>query len=175
MDVKSTTTLTNRAVLGTDNNSAEGHRRYEQQIENTLVKPDTSALEEESVKVYISKAGLKKSQTVPDEELATQSDRENLSKMIEGLSSQVINGNFSMTDRLGFQLEIKKLAIELDRLNGDGISFSKTDNEKLSQKITDLTKTISDAATYNKSARAMFVIKNQSSNSKTRTNLDIAI
>ena len=105
----------------------------------------------------------------------TESEIEEMMKKMEGLSSQVINGNFSMQDRLNFQGEIKKLTTELNRMNGDGISFTKFDNTQLSQRISDLTRTISEAAVYHRTATALFMVKNQQKAGMVRTRLDIAI
>ena len=100
---------------------------------------------------------------------------EEMMKKMEGLSSQVINGNFSMTDRLNFQREIKELTLELSRAGGNGISFTKNDNVQLSQKMNDLTRMINEAAVYHRSASAVFMVKNRQTTGMQRTFLDIAI
>ena len=96
-------------------------------------------------------------------------------KKMDGLSSQVINGNFSMSDRLNFRQEIKKLTSEISRAGGNGISFTKNDNVQLSQKISDLTRMINDAAVYHRNASAVFMVKNRQTTGTQRTILDIAI
>jgi len=100
---------------------------------------------------------------------------EEMMKKMEGLSSQVINGNFSMTDRLNFQREIKELTLELSRAGGNGISFTKNDNVQLSQKMNDLTRMINEAAVYHRNASAVFMVKNRQTAGMQRTFLDIAI
>lgn len=176
MEVKSANaSLLNRATTGVENNGSDSESRQQMMKVNAEIAEEQAGQEEESVKISISAAGMRKSKSM-EGEMMTESDIEDMTKQIEGLSSQVINGHFSMTDRLSFQLEIKQLSMELQRLNGDGISFSKADNVQLSQRIKDLTRTINEAAVYHRSAKAMFMVKNQPSAGKTtRTRLDIAI
>ena len=135
--------------------------------------------EEESVKVSISAAGMRESlkleKQAAKEEMASATEIEEMMKKMEGLSSQVINGNFSMTDRLNFQREIKELTLELSRAGGNGISFTKNDNVQLSQKMNDLTRMINEAAVYHRSASAVFMVKNRQTTGMQRTFLDIAI
>ena len=107
--------------------------------------------------------------------MASATEIEEMMKKMEGLSSQVINGNFSMTDRLNFQREIKELTLELSRAGGNGISFTKNDNVQLSQKMNDLTRMINEAAVYHRSASAVFMVKNRQTAGMQRTFLDIAI
>ena len=138
-----------------------------------------SEQEDESVKVSISAAGMRESlkleKQAAKEEMASATEIEEMMKKMEGLSSQVINGNFSMTDRLNFQREIKELTLELSRAGGNGISFTKNDNVQLSQKMNDLTRMINEAAVYHRSASAVFMVKNRQTTGMQRTFLDIAI
>lgn len=183
MEVKGTgvTLQLNSAAIAVDNTGSDGNQREKaKKVENAEAEKKLEQAEE-SVKVSISVAGMRKSlrqeqlAARQDNELATESEIEEMMKKMEGLSSQVINGNFSIQDRHSFQGEIKKLTGELNRMNGEGISFTKFDNAQLSQKINDLTRTISEAAVYHKSATALFMVKNQQKAGIARTRLDIAI
>ena len=158
--------------------------KKDQKLEETkrLQKIELDAfkkVEEEPVKVSISAAGLRESlkleKQAAREELASASEIDEMMKKMDGLSSQVINGNFSMSDRMNFQQEIKKLTSEISRAGGNGISFTKNDNVQLSQKISDLTRMINDAAVYHRNASAVFMVKNRQTTGTQRTILDIAI
>lgn len=181
MEVKSASTALqlNSAASAVENGSSGGNnRQHTRKIEAVLLeeKPEQ---EEESVKVSISAAGMRESlkleKQVVKEEMASATEIEEMMKKMEGLSSQVINGNFSMTDRLNFQREIKELTLELSRAGGNGISFTKNDNVQLSQKMNDLTRMINEAAVYHRSASAVFMVKNRQTTGMQRTFLDIAI
>lgn len=181
MEVKSANVAMsmNRAATAVDNSGSEGNgyqapKRVESIVQKEAVKP-----EEEYVKVSISAAGLQKSKTYEDvnsDEAVSREEAEEMMKKVEGLSSQVINGNFSIADRLTFQAELKELTSEMNHLQGEGISFKKSDNHQLSQKISDLTTRMNEAAVYHKSAKAYFIVKSQKMyESNVRTKLDIAI
>ncbi len=183
MEVKSAgvTLQLNAAAIAVDNMGSDGNQREQaKKVEHVEAEKKLEQVEE-TVKVSISAAGMRKSlrqeqlAARQDDELATESEIEEMMKKMEGLSSQVINGNFSIQDRLNFQGEIKQLTNELNRMNGDGISFTKYDNAQLSQKINDLTRTISEAAVYHRTATALFMVKNQQKAGIARTRLDIAI
>ena len=174
MEVKSASTALqlNSAASAVENGSSGGNnRQHTRKIEAVLLeeKPEQ---EEESVKVSISAAGMRESLKL--EKQAAKEEMASATEM-EGLSSQVINGNFSMTDRLNFQREIKELTLELSRAGGNGISFTKNDNVQLSQKMNDLTRMINEAAVYHRSASAVFMVKNRQTTGMQRTFLDIAI
>ena len=183
MEVKSAgvTLQLNSAAIAVDNMGSDGNQREQASRVAAVEAEKKREQAEESVKVFISAAGMRKSlrqeqlAAQQESELATESEIEEMMKKMEGLSSQVINGNFSIQDRLNFQGEIKKLTNELNRMNGEGISFTKYDNAQLSQKINDLTRTISEAAVYHRSATALFMVKNQQKAGIARTRLDIAI
>lgn len=182
MEVKSARTAVrlNVAATAVDNSGSEENSKQQLKKASLLAETEASETEEESVKIFISADGLRKSKnyeelTAKDGEWVSEVEVEEMMKKMEGLSSQIINGHFSMTDRLNFQTEIRKLTTELNRLNGDGISFSKADNIQLSQRISDLTRNISEAAVYHQSAKALFMVKNQNVTSNSRTRLDIAI
>lgn len=182
MEVKSaqTTLQLNSAATAVDNNSSEGNRRNNTgkvMAQFAEEKPDK---EEEPVKVSISAAGLRRSLALEkaaarENEIAYASEIEVMMNKVDGLSSQIINGNFTTTDRLKFQNEIENLTTELKNLSGDGISFTKHDNKLLSQRIDDLTGMINKAAVYNRSAKALFIVNNQHKSDNTRTKLDIVI
>lgn len=183
MEVKNAgvTLQLNTAAIAVDNMGADGNQRQQTGKVETQETEKKTEQDEESVKVSISAAGLRKSLRLEqlaaqqESELATASEIEDMMKKMDGLSSQVINGNFSIQDRLNFQGEIKRLTNELNRLNGEGISFTKYDNTQLSQKINDLTRTINEAAVYHRTATALFMVKNQQKAGIQRTRLDIAI
>lgn len=183
MEVKSAgvTLQLNAAALAVENMGPDGNQRQKTGKAETAEIEKKPEQGEESVKVSISAAGMRKSLRLEqltagqEAELATASEIDDMVKKMDGLSSQIINGNFSMQDRLKFQGEIKELLNELNRLNGDGISFTKYDNIQLSQRINDLTRTINEAAVYRRSATALFMVKNQQKAGIKRTRLDIAI
>lgn len=182
MEVKSARTAVrlNVAATAVDNSGSEESSKQQLKATSLLAEAESGEVEEESVKIYISADGMRKSknyeeQTAKDGEWVSEAEVEEMMKKMEGLSSQVINGNFSIQDRLNFQGEIKKLTSELNRMNGDGISFTKYDNAQLSQKISDLTRTINESAVYHRTATALFMVKNQQKAGITRTRLDIAI
>ena len=115
MEVKSASTALqlNSAASAVENGSSGGNnRQHTRKIEAVLLeeKPEQ---EEESVKVSISAAGMRESlkleKQVAKEEMASATEIEEMMKKMEGLSSQVINGNFSMTDRLNFREKSKSL------------------------------------------------------------------
>lgn len=179
MEVKSAnvTLQLNHATTAVDNSGSD---RSNKQVEtkNVLAEPKQDATEEESVKVYISAAGLRKSQNVEtsEQDMMSEAEVEEMMKKVEGLSSQVVNGHFSIASRLEFQAEIQKLSDEIKRLNGEGISFSKSDNIQISKRISDLTIKMNEAAVYHRSANAYFIVKSQKMpNRSIRNTLDIAI
>lgn len=181
MEIKSAnaTLQLNNATVAVDNSGSEGNSRQQTRKVEAVISEDKSEKEEESVKVSISAAGLRESlrleKQAAKEELASTSEIDEMMKKMDGLSSQVINGNFSMTDRLNFQKEIQELTTQLNTMSGNGISFTKYDNIQLSQKINDLTRMISEAAVYHRNASSLFMVKNQQAAGMRRNVLDIAI
>lgn len=172
-----------RTATAVDNNGSNGNQRrqtYQPRVRTAQEQPEQ---EEEPVKLSISAAGLReslrlereaaKAQTA-DAELATQTEIDEMLKKMDGLSSQVINGNFSMTDRLSFQKEFSQLAIEIADAQ-KGTAFTKIDNVQLSQKITDLTRRINDAAVYHRRASTVFMVKNGQPTGTETSFLNIAI
>ena len=181
MEVKSASSALqlNSAAAAVENGSSGGNNRQHTRKLEAVLLEEKPEQEEESVKVSISAAGLRESlkleKQAAREELASASEIDEMMKKMDGLSSQVINGNFSMSDRLNFRQEIKKLTSEISRAGGNGISFTKNDNVQLSQKISDLTRMINDAAVYHRNASAVFMVKNRQTTGMQRTFLDIAI
>ncbi len=182
MEVKSARVMLqmNRAATAVDNSGSDGANKQEfvKKVAGTVEEVQDN--EEETVKLSISAAGMRKSKNQEGVQanegmLVTSEELEEMRRKIEGLSSQVINGNFSMTDRNSFQMQIQMLTREINQYSGEGISFSRYDNVQLSQKISNLTKTINDAAVYHRSASVMFKVKSQQLTGYTRTKLDIAI
>ena len=182
MEVKSARVMQqmNRVTTAVENSNSERNTTQEYARKVAGAVDELQNNEEETVKLSISAAGMRKSQNqegiqANEGMLVTSEELEEMRRKIEGLSSQVINGNFSMTDRNSFQMQIQMLTREINQYSGDGISFSKFDNVQLSQKISNLTKTINEAAVYHRSASVMFRVKSQQLTGYTRTKLDIAI
>ncbi|MBQ7944324.1 MAG: hypothetical protein IJ326_09720 [Lachnospiraceae bacterium] len=182
MEVKSARVMQqmNRVTTAVENSNSESNNKQEYARKVAGAVDELQNNEEETVKLSISAAGMRKSQNqegiqANEGMLVTSEELEEMRRKIEGLSSQVINGNFSMTDRNSFQMQIQMLTREINQYSGDGISFSKFDNVQLSQKISNLTKTINEAAVYHRSASVMFRVKSQQLTGYTRTKLDIAI
>ena len=147
-----------------------------------------SELDDESVMLSISAAGLKRSlqldKQAEKEEGETEGDEESFNgatelddmmKKMEGLSSQVINGHFSISDRLNFNTEIEKLTNELNRLSGGNLAVTKNGCIQLSQKISALTRSISEAAVYRNSARTIFMVNSKQPAKPTNTRVDIML
>lgn len=182
MEVKSARAMLqmNRAATAVDNSGSDGTSKQEYAKKVNAATEEAADQVEETVKLSISAAGMRKSKSQEGVQanegmLVSSEEIEEMKRKIEGLSSQVINGNFSMTDRNSFQMQIQVLAREINQYSGDGILFSRYDNVQLSQKINDLTKTINEAAVYHRSASVMFKVKSQQLSGYTRTKFDIAI
>ena len=179
--------LTNRAAAAIDNSGSNGKGQQHAMKVNSAV-PENQELDDESVMISISAAGLKRSMQLEKqaekEEGGTESDEENFNgeteledmmKKMEGLSSQVINGHFSISDRLNFNTEIEKLTNELNRLSGGNTAVTKTGCIQLSQKISSLTRSISEAAVYRNSARTIFMVNSKQPAKPTNTRVDIML
>lgn len=184
MQVRSTNTaLLNRAASAIENSYSDAQERQEAIRENSSALEENAESEEQSVMLSISAAGRKRSELLasqPESEgekdgFSSEAELEGMLKKMEGLSSQIINGYFSISDRLNFNNEIQRLNTELNRLNGDAASATKEDCAQLSQRISDLTKIISDAAVYRQSARNVFMVNSKQPKKVVRTQLDIAI
>jgi len=174
--------LTNRASAAIDSFGSEEKERQQAKKAIVAAENEESGFEDQSVLLSISAAGMRRSQLL-EKQAAEESENtfsgelelEMMMKKMEGLSSQVINGSFSKSDRLNFSVEISRLSSEIDRLNGDGVVVTKGDCSRLSQRISDLTRVISDAAVYRNSARTVFMINSKQPEKAVHTQLDIAI
>jgi len=121
MEVRSANiALTNRAAVAIDNSGSNGkEQQYAMKVSNA-VSEENQELDDESVMLSISAAGLKRSlqlekrteKEAVEENFTGAVELEDMMKKMEGLSSQVINGHFSISDRLNFNSEIEKLTKE---------------------------------------------------------------
>lgn len=184
MQVRSTNTaLLNRAASAIENSYSDEREKQEALRVNAGALEENAENEEQSVMLSISAAGMKQSKLLSnqtenegeDSEFSGEAELERMLKKMEGLSSQIINGYFSISDRLNFNNEIQRLNTELNRLNSDAAAATKEDCTQLSKKISDLTKIISDAAVYRQSARNVFMVNSKQPTKVMRTKLDIAI
>lgn len=189
MEVRSANiALTNRAAAAIDNSGSNGKEQQHAMKVGSAVSEENQELDEQSVMISISAAGLRRSlllekQAEKDESedenegenFSGKADIEDMMKKMEGLSSQVINGHFSISDRLNFNVEIDKLTNELNRLSGDITAATKNDCVQLAQRISDLTRVISDSAVYRKSARTVFMVNSKQPVQSMNTKLDIVL
>ncbi|MDE7477959.1 MAG: hypothetical protein K2M91_08415 [Lachnospiraceae bacterium] len=179
--------LTNRAAAAIDNSGSNGKEQQQAMKVSGAVPEENQELDEQSVMVSISAAGLKRSlqlekqaekennEETDEESFTGEAEIEDMMKKMEGLSSQVINGHFSISDRLNFNTEIEKLTNELSRLSGGMTTVTKTGCFQLAQKISDLTRSISDAAVYRNSARTVFMVNSQQPAKPMNTRVDIVL
>ncbi len=184
MQVRGTNTaLLNRAATAIENSYSDSQEKQEAIRVNAGALEENAENEEQSVMLSISAAGRKRSELLASQpenegeenEFSSEAELEGMLKKMEGLSSQIINGYFSISARLNFNNEIHRLNTELNRLNGDAVSATKDDCAQLSKRISDLTKIISDAAVYRQSARNVFMVNSKQPAKAVRTQLDIAI
>ncbi|MDE7272154.1 MAG: hypothetical protein K2N95_03695 [Lachnospiraceae bacterium] len=178
--------LTNRAAAAIDNSGSNSKEQHQAMRVNNAVLDENPELDDQSVEVSISAAGLKRSLLLEkqaekeenaggEESFSGEAELEDMMKKMEGLSSQVINGHFSITDRLNFNIEIDKLTNELNRLSGNTAVITRNDCGQLAQRISDLTRVISDAAVYRNSARTVFMVNSKQSFKPMNTRLDIVL
>ncbi len=191
MEVRSANiALTNRAAAAIDNSGSNGKEQQHAMKVSSTVSEENQELEEQSVMISISAAGLKRSLQLEkqaeketdeeesgegEERFTGEAEIEDMMKKMEGLSSQVINGHFSISDRLNFNNEIEKLTNELNRLNGGNTIVTKNNCIQLSQKISDLTRSVSDAAVYRNSARTVFMVNSKQPVKPMNTRVDIVL
>ena len=188
MEVRSANiALTNRAAAAIDNSGSNGKEQQHAMKVGSAVSEENQELDEQSVMISISAAGLRRSLLLEkqaekesedeneEENFSGKADIEDMMKKMEGLSSQVINGHFSISDRLNFNVEIDKLTNELNRLSGDITAATKNDCVQLAQRISDLTQVISDSAVYRKSARTVFMVNSKQPVQSMNTKLDIVL
>lgn len=189
MEVRSANiALTNRAAAAIDN-SGSNNREQQQAIKAVhAAGDDNHELEDQSVMLSISAAGLRRSlllerqaekeesdNTGEEEDFSGEAEIEGMLKKMEGLSSQVINGHFSISDRLNFNNEIDKLTVELGRLSGNSAAVTRENCYQISQKIADLTRVISKAAVYRNSARNVFMVNSKQPVSSMNNRVDIVL
>ena len=184
MEVRSANiALTNRAAVAIDNSGSNGKEQQHAMKVSNAVPEENQELDDESVMLSISAAGLKRSlqlekqteKEAAEETFTGVAELEDMMKKMEGLSSQVINGHFSISDRLNFNTEIEKLTNELNRLSGGNLAVTKNGCIQLSQKISALTRSISEAAVYRNSARTIFMVNSKQPAKPTNTRVDIML
>lgn len=172
--------LTNRAAAAIDNSGSNGKEQQHAMKVSSAVPEENQELDEQSVMISISAAGLRRSlllekQSEKEEDFSGKAEIEDMVKKMEGLSSQVINGHFSISDRLNFNVEIDKLTNELNRLSGDITTATKNDCVQLAERISDLTRVINDSAVYRKSARTVFMVNSKQPVPSMNARLDIVL
>lgn len=180
--------LTNRAAAAIDNSGSNGKEQHQAMKVNNAVSEEKQEHDDQSVMLSISAAGLKRSLMLEkqaekggskeedsEESFSGEAEIENMVKKMEGLSSQVINGHFTTSDRLNFNGEIDKLTTELGRLSGDKTMINVNDCSQLAQRISDLTRVINDAAVYRNSARSVFMVNSKQPVKPMNTRLDIML
>lgn len=99
--------LTNRAAAAIDNSGSNGKGQQHAMKVNSAVPEENQELDDESVMISISAAGLKRSMQLEkqaekeeddaesdEESFNGETELEDMMKKMEGLSSQVINGHF---------------------------------------------------------------------------------
>jgi len=189
MEVRSANiALTNRAAAAIDNSSSDGREQQHAMKVSSAALEENQELDEQSVMVSISAAGLKRSLQLEkqseketdekesgEEDFTGEAELEDMMKKMEGLSSQVINGHFSISDRLNFNTEIEKLTNELRQLSDGNTTLTKSNCMQLAQKISDLTRSVSDAAVYRNSARTVFMVNSKQPVKPMNTRLDITL
>lgn len=190
MEVRSANiALTNRAAAAIDNSGSNGKEQQHAMKVSSAVSEENQEPDEQSVTVSISAAGLRRSMQLEkqaeqgsdeeeegDEEGFTgETELEDMMKKMEGLSSQIINGHFSVADRLNFHTEIERLTNELKRLNDGNTAVTKNNCIQLAQRISDLTRSVSDAAVYRNSARTVSMVNSRQPAKPMNTRLDIIL
>lgn len=178
------TSLLNRAATAIDNSGSENREKQQAKRVSSAALDDKTEFDDQSVLLSISAAGLKRSLSMERQAAKEESEEETFSgemeiedmlKKMEGLSSQVVNGHFSISDRLNFNIEINKLTSELNRLDSSQAAITKDDCCQLSQRISDLIRIVSDAAVYSNSARTIFMVNSKQSEKAMQTKMDIAL
>ncbi len=188
MEVRSANiALTNRAAAAIDNSGSNNREQQQAMKVAGVVSEENQELDDQSVMLSISAAGLKRSLSLErqaekdesedggEEAFSGEAEIEDMLKKMEGLSSQVINGNFSITDRLNFNNEIERLTTELGRISGGSALVTKENCNQIAQRISDLTRTINNAAVYRNSARSVFMVNSKKPVKPMNTRLDIVL
>lgn len=171
----------NRATTKVEQYGSREQNRQQLAKRRTAETKAQNDCELESVMLSISAAGLRRSRLLDRQDtqgkdaFSQEKYLDEMVKKMEGLSSQVINGQFSLSDRLNFHKEMKSLTEELDRLNDEEANITQSDCRNLSQRISNFTKIVSEAALYRKSAKNIFVESSKLQLGNIKTNFDIAI
>ena len=179
MEVKSANSSLrmNRAAASVDNSGSDQKERHPVSGVEAKSGAGNSEGAQQSVMLSISAAGLRRSLLLERQvqKNSQEAELEEMMKKMEGLSSQVINGHFSITDRLNFNHEISNLTAQLNKMRDNGEAVTKEECGLLSQKISDLTKIINDAAVYRKNASTVFVVNSKPKTKYEKATLDIAL
>lgn len=166
----------NRATARVEHYGSREQNRQQLIRRNTAESESQKKSEEESVMLSISAAGLRRSMLLGrqysqmKDVISQEKILGEMAKKMEGLSSQIINGQFSLSDRLNFHKEIESLTEELGRLRDEEAGVTQSDCSHLSQKISNFTKIVSEAAMYRKNAKNIFM---ESSNMQISNIIDI--
>lgn len=108
------TALLNRAATAIENSYSDAQEKQEAVRVNTGALEENAENEEQSVMLSISAAGRKQSELLANQAenegeesmFSGEAELEGMLKKMEGLSSQIINGYFSISDRLNFNNEM---------------------------------------------------------------------
>lgn len=176
--------LLNRAAAAIDSYGSDGKEQQHSQKDNNAATQDKKEVDDQSVMLSLSAAGLRRSLLLErqaakeihgEEVFSGEKELEKMTKQMEGLSSQVINGQFSISDRLNFNTEISMLANEINRFKESSSEVTRDDCTLLSKRISDLTRIVNDAAVYRNSSRAVFVVDARQPAKAMHKKVDIAI
>lgn len=173
----------NKAAAKIEHSSPDGRnsQAYERRVlhqEKEEEKKELTA-EEKLVSLSISLEGLQRMQIKENfEEVveeASEDEVEYMKKRMEGLSSQAVNGGFTMADRIRFQTEIKFLSDEVIRINNGAISFTKADNAEISKRIDELAKEMNELSRRRRPSSSFAIIANQQKMAAAANKFNIAI
>jgi hypothetical protein len=157
------TTLLNKAVEGTSksNNETKDNNFLSNWLDDSKTdqngRSDKKELSSQDAMLSLSSKGAKhssilfqSSETDSDEEETDITKFDEMTKQLKGLSTQVVNGHFSATDKMNFDTELKLLSALLK--NADNESKC----EILSERINNLSRIVNSAAVYNDMDLAVF-------------------
>lgn len=171
----------NRATTRVEYYGSKEQNRQQIVKKNAVKTKSHSDSEAESVMLSISAAGLRRSMLLSRQDahakdaFSQEKTLGEMAKKMEGLSSQIINGHFSLSDRLNFHKEIEKLTEELSRLNDEKANVTQGDCSQLSQRISNFTKIVSEAALYHENAKNIFMESSKVQIGNIKAKFDIAI
>jgi hypothetical protein len=168
--------LLDRIVEDNEGSGGEGHegQRYTGDNNADTKDKDSKGDEENSALLSISAAGIRQSLLVEKDDTKEENRLMSMSEQIKGLSTQVINGHFSITDRMNFGTEISILNEMLDNLE----KADEEDSEQMSRlsgKIDNLSRIISSAALYRKKDAIIFALTSPVDNDDKRERLNLAL